>query len=102
MRGRGLRTTLQVFSACNYYAGIATTSNTVFQDSMKSALQELVRSYLRQAQRYTVYSSNFHHKLFKVVCICKADHTQGELSILKQLVECTCSIRYFMRSTHKQ
>ena len=27
VRGRGLRTTLQVFPPCNYYAGVATTSN---------------------------------------------------------------------------
>ena len=28
-RGRGLRTTAKVFSPCNYYAGVATTSNAV-------------------------------------------------------------------------
>ena len=46
-----------MFFACNYYGGIATTSNAVFFRSLwnKSAL----------------YSSNFHRKLFKVVCIFK-------------------------------
>ena len=43
-----------MFSACNYYAGIATTSNSVAFRSLwsKSALQESVRSHLARAQRY--------------------------------------------------
>ena len=45
----------KVFSPCNYYPGIATTSNALSFRSLwsKSALQKLVRSYHTQAQRYS-------------------------------------------------
>ena len=64
----------KVLSACNYYAGIAPTSNAVSFRSLrnKSVLQQSVWSYLTRAQRYSRHTVQiFAVSLFKVVCICK-------------------------------
>ena len=71
MRGRGFKNNFaKVFSACNYYAGIATTSNAVSFRTLwsKSVLQELVRSYLRQAQRYSRYTVQIFVISFLKLC----------------------------------
>ena len=60
----------KVFSACNYYAGVATTSNAVSFRSLwsKSVLQELVRSYLRQVQRCSRYTVQIFVISFLKLC----------------------------------
>ena len=70
MRWCGLRTSLQVFSPCNYYAGVATTSNAVSFRSLwsKSVLQELVRSYHTQTRRYSRYTFQIFATSFLGMC----------------------------------
>ena len=70
MRWRGLRTSLQVFSPCNYYAGVATTSNAVSFRSLwsKSVLQELVRSYHTRTRRYSRYTVQTFATSFLRLC----------------------------------
>ena len=60
----------KVLSACNYYAGIATTSNAVSFRSLwnKSALQESVQPYLTQAQRYSRYTVQIFAVSFLKLC----------------------------------
>ena len=60
----------KVFYACNYYAGVATTSNAVSFRSLwnKSALQQSAWSYLTRAQRYSRHTVQIFTVSFQKLC----------------------------------
>ena len=60
----------KVFSPCNSYAGVATTSNVVSFRSLRnnSVLQELVRSYHTLVQRYSRYTVQIFATSFLKLC----------------------------------
>ena len=71
-RGHGLRTTLQVFSACNYYASVATTIVMLCLSGVHEISQcyknWYSHAYLTQAQKYSRYTVQIFATSFLKLC----------------------------------